>query len=339
MIPFLDASDAEREEFCGGYRQSQLNRWIFDRKVFDFSLMTDLRKETRAALTERFGTPFAGKIVAHNKSPDGTEKIVIEWRDGCGVEAVLLRDDRNHRTACISTQVGCAMKCVFCASGMHGFVRNLSRGEMVEQLLRLNALLPPQERLTHLVVMGTGEPLLNLPSLLSALDMVISPRGLSLSARRVTISTVGIPEKIGELAASARPYKLAISLHAPNDELRSALIPHNRQTGIAAISAAADDYAARVGRRVTMEYILIRGVNDAPSHAIELASLLARKMIVVNLIPLNEVDSLKWKTPSIAAVHRFVQILKDHKIAVKIRFRKGEPINAACGQLRAQIKR
>ena len=338
--PFLDEPPATLLQLLADWEQptfrlGQLRRWIFGRKTFDFEAMSDLSKELRRRLKETFGpSVFAGNIVVHNKSADATEKLLIRWRDGHCIECVLLRDDRNHRTACISTQVGCAMGCRFCASGLDGFVRNLTRGEILEQILRLNALLPANERLTHLVVMGTGEPLLNLSNLLSALDDTIASDGLDLGGRRVTISTVGVPVGIGKLADAGRQYKLAVSLHAPENDLRSDIVPHNKIHPIAEIIAATDDYFEKVGRRVTFEYVLIDGLNDRPEHARKLAALLQGRTAVVNLIPFNPVPELPYKTPSPDTVCHFVELLRGDGIQVKVRFRKGDKIDAACGQLR-----
>jgi 23S rRNA (adenine2503-C2)-methyltransferase len=323
------------------FRAGQIRRWIFSRKVSDFNLMTDLSREFRLCLIERFGSVFCGKELFCEVSDDLTAKLLIEWFDGESVECVLLRDDRGHRTACISTQVGCAMRCVFCASGKNGFVRNLTRGEILEQILRLNALLPVGERLTHIVVMGIGEPLLNLNALLGALDEVTSADGLDVSIRRVTISTVGIPAGITQLAESVKKggkgYKLAVSLHAPNDKIRSSIIPQNKIHNISEILKSADDYFKQTGRRVTFEYTLIDGVNDRVSDAVELVNLLSGKTAIVNVIPLNQTDDSKFKTPSKKVIDRFVNQLKAGGLQVKIRMRKGEKINAACGQLKRNI--
>ncbi|MDR0336464.1 MAG: 23S rRNA (adenine(2503)-C(2))-methyltransferase RlmN, partial [Planctomycetaceae bacterium] len=320
------------------FRLNQIRRWIFARKTMSFDKMTDLSKETRKILTEQFGSVSQGKELTHHQSDDSTEKLLIEWADGERVECVLLRDNRNHRTACISTQVGCAMGCVFCASGLDGFVRNLSRGEILEQILRLNALLPNHERLTHLVVMGIGEPLLNLDTLLSALDEATASDGLNLSVRRVTISTVGIPtgiRKLAELVArNGKGYKLAVSLHAPNDELRTRIIPQNRFSGIDEILKASDDYFEQTGRRVTFEYTLIAGLNDQPEHVQQLVRLLKNRTAIINIIPLNSVLGLNLQTPSAKTVNWFAEQLESKGIQVKIRFRKGDKIGAACGQLR-----
>ncbi len=233
--------------------------------------MSDLPKALRGQLAESFQL-WTMRPVARQQSDDGTEKLLLEVAGGDRIECVLLRDQRGHRTVCLSTQVGCAMGCVFCASGLDGVRRNLTAGEILEQALRLKSLLAGGERLSHVVVMGMGEPLANLPALLAALETVTAGEGLAISARRVTISTVGLPTGIRQLADSGVQYHLAVSLHAPDDALRSQIVPANRNVGIAAILAATDDYFARTGRRVTFEYVLLAGVNDRQEHALRLVA-------------------------------------------------------------------
>ena len=291
-----------------------------------------------AAAPVGFDSVFEGRLVAKSVSDDGSEKLLIEWRDGARVECVLLRDDRGHRSACVSVQVGCAMKCAFCASGLGGFSRNLTKSEILEELLRLNALLPKEERLTHIVVMGTGEPTLNLDALLPALEEATASDGLDLGNRKVTISTVGIPAGIRRLAAENVPYKLAVSLHAPNDRIRDEIMPQNRIHPIAEVLSAADVFFKTTGRRVTFEYILLDGINAGVEHALELARLLRNKTAIVNVIPYNPAPELPFKTPSTQTTRRFVDALEDAGIQVKIRFRKGDKINAACGQLRWSLR-
>ena len=348
------------------FRAGQVRRWVFSRKTDRFSQMSDLSKDLRAKLTELFARPKSGaepakliangsetvaaetfdyddslyesRVVAKSVSDDGSEKLLLEWRDGRRVECVLLRDDRNHRTACVSVQVGCAMGCVFCCSGMGGFVRNLTRSEILEELLRLNALLPQDERLTHIVVMGTGEPTLNLDALLPALAEATSGDGLDIGNRRVTISTVGIPAGLRKLAEANVPYKLAVSLHAPNDRIRDAIMPQNRIHPIAEVLRAADVFFHTTGRRVTFEYVLLDGINSSVDDALELARLLRNKTAIVNCIPYNPAPELPYKTPSNATVRRFVDALEGEGIQVKVRFRKGDKINAACGQLRWSLR-
>ena len=324
------------------YRIAQIRRWVFARKTTNFEQMTDLPKRLRAVLVDRFGTILRSKELTRLCSDDSSQKLLLELADGERIECVLLQNDRHHRTACISTQVGCAMRCSFCASGMDGFIRNLTQSEILEQLLRLNALLPDNERLTHIVVMGIGEPMLNLATLLAALDEATRSDGLDVSVRRITISTVGIPAGILKLADSVvqggKGYKLAVSLHAPNDALRSQIIPQNRHTNIAAIMSATDEYFRKTGRRITFEYTLIEGLNDQPEHIVQLAELLRDRTAIVNVIPLNSVPELNFRSPSGKGVKQFVEQLEHRGIQVKVRFRKGDKIAAACGQLRARNK-
>src|SRR5262249_21755447 len=213
--------------------------------------------------------PIGNRTSTHLAADDGTHKLLIELRDRKSIECVLIQE-ADRRTACISTQVGCGMGCVFCASGLNGVERNLSVGEILEQLVRLRNLLSSAERLTHIVVMGMGEPLANLDNLIQALDTAGSKEGLGIGARHVTISTVGLPLKIRRLADLGKQYHLAVSLHAPNDTLRTRIVPTNTMTGLDAILAAADYFFARTGRQVTFEYVMLRGVNDSVEHAAEL---------------------------------------------------------------------
>jgi 23S rRNA (adenine2503-C2)-methyltransferase len=241
-----------------------------------------------------------------------------------------------RRTVCLSTQVGCGMGCVFCASGLRGWKRNLTTGEILEQVLRLDRLLASDERITNIVVMGIGEPLANLHALLPALDRLCDHDALGLSARRITISTVGLPEKIIELAEHGKPYNLAVSLHAPHDALRNRLVPVNARIGLTAIFAAADEYFRKTGRRVTFEYVLLSGVNDGPEEARELGRVLRSRIAHVNLIPMNGVTELPFVEPSPPRTAAFARILRQAGIPVTVRKRKGADIDAACGQLRLQ---
>ena len=333
----LDLSQDELSEWVAAlgersFRAKQIRGWLFGKRAPSFDEMNDLPKSMRQTLADEF-TLFDGKVVRHQIARDRTEKLLIEQTDGQTVECVLMREP-DRRTICISTQVGCAMGCVFCASGMLGLKRNLSRAEILEQILRLDRLLDADERLTNIVVMGIGEPLQNLPTLLSVLDEVTADDGLGLSPRRITISTVGLPAKIEELARSGKPYNLAVSLHAPNNELRSRLVPVNDNICIDAILAAADSYFGTTGRRVTYEYVLLGGLNDGPEHASQLATLLRHRNAHVNLIPMNGVETLPFAEPTAPRVDEFVRILEDRGTAATVRKRKGADIDAACGQLR-----
>ncbi len=317
------------------YRAGQVRRWLFQRLADDFEAMTDLPGPLRRQLAEEFRIWTTG-VAAGQKADDGTEKLLLELDDNERIECVLLRDDRQHRTICISTQVGCAMGCVFCASGLDGMNRNLTAGEIVEQMLQLRRRLPDRERISHVVVMGMGEPLLNLDALLPALATATSPEALGIGARRVTISTVGLTKPMRRLADERCQYHLAVSLHAPDDELRNRLVPANRNVGIASILEAADYYFERTGRRVTFEYVLLAEVNDRPRHARQLVALLRGRPALINVIPYNRVSGLPYRTPQPATTARFVEILEQGGLSVKIRYRKGDRIDAACGQLRCR---
>jgi len=343
LLPlFGDLTRAQLAEWCAAqgvpaYRADQIRRWVFGKRVSDYEAMSDLPAALRERLTESYSL-FASEIVAHQRASDATEKLLLRMRDGSHVECVLMREE-DRRTICISTQVGCAMGCVFCASGMLGVKRNLSPGEILEQVLRLDRLLGPEERITNIVVMGIGEPLANLKGLLPTLENVNDKGGMGLGARRITISTVGLPEKIRELARVGKSYNLAVSLHAPNDALRTQLVPVNEKIGIQAVLDAADDFFAQTGRRVTYEYVLLGGLNDGAEHARELAGLLSSRNAHVNLIPMNRIEGLPFQEPSEERKRRFVAILEQAGVAATIRKRKGADIDAACGQLRLQQER
>jgi 23S rRNA (adenine2503-C2)-methyltransferase len=295
-----------------GFRAAQVRKWLFDSRCRTFDEMTDLGKGLREKLAAEFSL-WTMRVVHTHQAVDGTEKLVLETHDRERIECVLLRDG-TRRTICISSQVGCAMGCVFCASGLDGVVRNLTTGEIIEQMLLLQRLLPAEERLSHIVVMGMGEPLANLGQLLPALEAAAAEDGLGIS------------------------HRLAVSLHAPNDELRDKLVPVNKSTGLDAILEAADTYFEASGRRLTFEYVLLGNLNDRIEHAQELAELLAGRLALLNVIPYNRVAGLPYEEPTNTAKQRFMQTLTDAGINVQIRERKGDEINAACGQLRRVLQ-
>ena len=317
------------------YRADQIRKCLFARRAGSLEEMTDLPTSLWSALAEDFRI-WTTRIVAHRRADDGTEKLLLELADGGQIECVLLRDG-PRRTICLSTQVGCAMGCVFCASGLDGVERNLTAGEIVEQMLQLQRLLEQDERLSHIVMMGMGEPLANLDQLLPALELASSPTGLAISARRITISTVGLPKAIHRLADGQCRYHLAVSLHAADDTLRSSLVPVNKSAGLDKILEAADRYFDVSGRRLTFEYVLLAGVNDHDAHAHDLVKLLRGRAALVNLIPFNPVKGLPYRTPSGRSTAQFRLILESGGLTVKTRQRKGERINAACGQLRRAL--
>lgn len=332
LNPDNSLSDWLTEQQFPAYRSKQIRRWLYQGRAGSFNAMSDLPKKLRDQIEKDY-TIWTTKVVKHQKSKDGTEKLLLELADGGRIECVLLKEE-NRRTICISSQVGCAMGCVFCASGLDGVDRNLTSGEILEQMLRLQRLLPEQERLSHIVVMGMGEPLANLDRLLPALDQASAEDGLGISARRITISTVGLPKAIKRLADLNSRYHLAVSLHAPNDQLRDEIVPVNSNIGINKIIESADHYFDVSSRRLTFEYVLLGDINDQPEHAHQLAKLLQSRNILLNVIPYNPVAGLPYRTPSSKAISEFRAILLRANINVQFRQRKGDDIDAACGQLR-----
>lgn len=349
-----------KEHGQGAYRVGQVRKWLFEKRARNFAEMTDLPQPARDALDADFSL-WTSTVARHTQADDGTEKLLLTLADGGQIECVLLREDHEtsvrdkddaagslpdrpsssvggRRTICISTQVGCGMGCVFCASGLEGLARNLTTGEIVEQMLRLQQLLEPGERLSHIVVMGMGEPLANLDALLPALDEATREDGLGISARRITISTVGLTKAMRRLADTNSRYRLAVSLHAPNDELRRRIVPVADKIPIADVLAEADRYFERSGRQLTFEYVLLGDLNDSPSHAAELAQILAGRTAMLNVIPYNPVAGLPYRTPSPAAQRAFRQTLESRGVNVRFRHRKGDAIDAACGQLRRRIQ-
>jgi 23S rRNA (adenine2503-C2)-methyltransferase len=324
-------------------RAKQVRRQLLAARATTFAAMTDLPKGLRDDLAEHF-TPFGGTVVKHLKAGDDTHKLLVRLADGKLIECVLIQDN-GRATACVSTQVGCGMGCVFCASGLNGVARNLTAGEIVEQLVLLRNLTDANTtredrapRLTHIVVMGMGEPLANLENLLDALAVAGDKDGLGIGQRHVTISTVGLPAKIRRLADSNKQYHLAVSLHAPNDELRNRIVPTNTQTGIPDILAAADYFFDTTGRQVTYEYVVLGKLNDQPEHARQMVDLLRRRKAFVNLIPWNDVTGLSYRRPTDDDLRGFIDTLRDGGVSVQVRRRKGADIDAACGQLRRETE-
>ncbi len=319
-------------------RVKQIRRWVLERRATTFDQMTDLPKGLRVELATAFA-PLETVIDKHLTASDGTHKLLLRLADGRQVECVLIQD-AGRATACISTQVGCGMGCVFCASGLNGLERNLTSGEILEQLVHLRNLTDPNAagdrapRLTNFVVMGMGEPLANLENLLATLEVAGRKDALDIGARHITISTVGLPAKMQRLAEIDKQYNLAVSLHAPNDELRTRIVPTNKGTGIADILAAADHYFQRTGRRVTYEYVVLGRLNDLPVHARQLSGLLRGRHAHVNLIPWNAVPGLPFESPWPDDLAGLIDSLKKSGVSVTVRQRKGAEIDAACGQLK-----
>ncbi|MGL4461078.1 MAG: 23S rRNA (adenine(2503)-C(2))-methyltransferase RlmN [Planctomycetia bacterium] len=335
--PFFSLSADEWAAWCAElgeppYRSKQLRQAVVTQRISDFHAATALPLRLREKLAAEV-TVFGSRIHRASHDSDTTEKLLVQLVDGQTIECVLLKED-ERRTVCLSTQVGCAMGCVFCASGLNGVERNLHSWEMIEELVLLRNLLPKTERLSHIVVMGMGEPMLNLANLLPVLEFASSKDGLGIGARHITVSTVGLPNKIRELAAVGKPYHLAVSLHAPNPEVRRRIVPTAEKIDLDELLAASDEYRSKTGRQVTFEYVMLQDVNDHPEHAVELAALLAGRDAMINLIPYNPVAGLPWGTPTAERCAEFALILRSAGFAVKTRKRKGASINAACGQLR-----
>lgn len=313
------------------YRAKQLGRWIYQQLETDFQKMTDLPAALRDALAAACVVTDAELARVHT-SRDGTLKLLIRTADGRFVETVMIPDG-TRRTACLSSQVGCPVGCVFCASGLGGLVRNLTTGEILAQVLLLNRLLAPQ-RLTNLVFMGMGEPLLNTTALLDAIRALTDPERFGIGARRITVSTVGIAGRLARLAEAGPQVGLALSLHAPTDALRAELIPYPQRATVRELVEAASAHQQRTGRRVTIEYVLLAGRNDQPRHARLLAQLLAGRKFLVNLIPWNAVPQITAVSPPTSgAARRFADELERARITVTIRRQRGDDIAAACGQL------
>jgi 23S rRNA (adenine2503-C2)-methyltransferase len=319
-----------------GYRARQLWEWLYVHLADSFDRMTNLPLPLRERLAEEIpiGAPQVADAV---RSADGeTRKDLLRLADGETVEAVLMRYERR-RTACISTQVGCAVGCAFCATGQMGFHRNLSAGEIVAQALHFARKLRTQgehERLTNVVLMGMGEPLLNYDNSLAAIRRLIHPQGFDLGQRHITLSTVGLVPGIKRLAKEGLQITLAVSLHAATDRLRDQLVPTNRRHGLDALFEACYHYVERTGRRVSFEWALIAGVNDTPAQAEALAARLVGLTAHVNLIPLNLTPGYEGQPSSSTALHAFTTILERHGIPYTLRVRRGVDIQAGCGQLR-----
>ena len=310
------------------FRARQVHTWIYKHRATDFSRMTDLSRDLRLRIGRAYRV-VGSKIVRRARARDGVEKLLVRLADGNVIETVLIPEARR-RTACISTQVGCPVACVFCASGLDGLKRNLTAGEIVEQLLHL------PEKPTHVVVMGIGEPLANLRALLPAVATLNEKGGFGLSARGITISTVGLPEKMRELAAVGKPYNLAVSLHAATDDLRSEMLPINKKYPLKVLFPACRDYVAKTKRRITFEWALIQGKNDTPAQAQALVKLLTQPKLLchVNVIPLNPTRDYAGAASTRERVAAFKAILEAGGVPCTVRVRRGIDINAGCGQLR-----
>ena len=333
----LDLKDIENYLLEKGFKSfhgKQIFRWLYDKRINDFDLMSDISKKLLEVLKEDFYFDSL-KIKDHQISKDGTEKYLFELVDGALVESVLMVFDYG-KSACLSSQVGCNMGCTFCASGLLKKQRDLSAGEIVSQALMIQKRLDETgERLGNIVVMGTGEPFDNYDNVMKALSIINDPFGLEIGSRHISISTCGVVPGIMRFADEKLQYNLAISLHAPNDELRSKLMPINKAYPLDELFKALKYYSDNNNRRLTFEYLLLKGINDSEKHAKEIKQLLSGLNAYINLIPYNKVKEKDYETTDEENALRFYDLLKKNNVAVTLRQKKGDDIDAACGQLRA----
>jgi 23S rRNA (adenine2503-C2)-methyltransferase len=338
------------------YRVTQLLDWLYVRRVTSWDAMTNLPKVLREKLRENFSLQTL-ELVRKQGSHDTTQKFLWRLHDHSLIESVLIPanpalygEASDRHTLCISTQVGCAYGCKFCASGLDGWKRNLTPNEIVEQILSVErwhvaqpkekSLEPTENRVVNnIVVMGMGEPLANYDNLLKGLKILNAPWGGGIGARKITISTSGLAPQIRKLAQEPMQFRLAISLHGATDETRNKIMPVNRKYPLKELVNACEEYQHEKGRMITLEYILIAGVNDSIAETRPLASLARRLHAKVNLIPYNKVEGLSWERPSEEVCEAFLDSLEKQKVIATLRREKGGDIDAACGQLRLKTER
>jgi 23S rRNA (adenine2503-C2)-methyltransferase len=316
------------------WRARPILLWLHRRSAASIEAMTDLSLELRAELAKHFSVART-TVASTHASPDGTTKYLVALEDGDVIETVLIPDE-DRRTVCISTQVGCPVACVFCASGLNGLKRNLTAGEIVEQLLHVKRAMPAEERISNVVIMGIGEPLLNAKNLIRALKIMKASWGMGIGYNRITLSTVGVLGQLPELVRQNVTPNLALSLHAPNDAIRAQVVPTMKNVRLADVIKAGFEYKQATGKNVTFEYVLLEGVNDDKKHALELGKKIAGTKMKVNVIPFNRVEEVPYRAPSKERVDRFVEALGKCGVPVMVRRRKGDEVAAACGQLRAR---
>lgn len=322
------------------YRARQVWEWLYQHKVTDFEAMQNLPKALRARLAEEFRISTLESVTELQSSDGQTVKRLWRLPDGQVIESVLMEYDGHRRTACISTQAGCAMGCVFCATGQMGFARHLTSGEIVEQALVFARQLDAEgERLSNVVLMGMGEPLHNYDATLEAVARLNDEQGLNIGQRHITLSTVGLVPQIRQFADEHLQVGLAISLHAATDEERSQLLPVNRRWPISELIDAVRYYVEQTGRRVTFEWALIAGENDTEAQAHRLGKILRGLKCHVNLIPLNPTEGYSGRPSDPARVQAFQDVLREYRVGSTVRVRRGIDIQAGCGQLKAKVIR
>jgi 23S rRNA (adenine2503-C2)-methyltransferase len=318
------------------YHANQVIDWVYNKGQVDIALMTNLSVDLRQKLAESLELGILPLSRVQESNDRETVKFLWQLEDGKFVESVLIMSD-DRRTVCVSSQVGCPARCAFCASGRQGLIRNLKAHEIVAQVYQINLWLAARdERVSHIVYMGMGEPFRNYEEVVKSIRLINDPDMLNISQRRITVSTVGVIEGIKRFTNEGLRANLVLSLHAPNQDLRKKIIPYARQYELADILQAMQEYTQTTGRDITYEYTLLSGINDAPEHAEELARLLRGKQCTVNLIPYNPVMGLKLKKPTPQAIQAFRKVLDDRKIINTCRYTKGDDIAAACGQLAMQ---
>ncbi|WP_188539346.1 23S rRNA (adenine(2503)-C(2))-methyltransferase RlmN [Paenibacillus segetis] len=317
------------------FRGGQIFDWLYVKRVDSFEQMSNLSKELRQKLDEQFSFVTLNEITKF-ESKDGTVKFLFGLHDDHAIETVVMKHNYGN-SICVTTQVGCRVGCTFCASTLGGLKRDLTAGEIVAQVVQAQRILDTRgERVSSIVIMGTGEPFENYEATMKFLRIMIHEKGLNIGQRHITVSTSGIVPNIYKFADEGTQINLAISIHAPNDALRSKLMPVNRRFPFADVMESLRYYIAKTGRRVSFEYALIGGVNDRPEHAEELADVLKDMLCHVNLIPVNHVPERKYVRTSRNDIFQFQRILADKGINVTIRREQGHDIAAACGQLRAK---
>jgi len=317
------------------YRAKQVFYWIYKKSKLDFSGFTNLPKPVVGFLKQNCSILSGEIITCVVSKSDSTKKFLIKLDDGNLIESVLLQSDDKRLTACVSTQVGCAVSCVFCASGKTAFKRNLTCSEIISQYLLMRQALPDGNDISNIVFMGIGEPLLNFDNLKNAINLFTDPDAGGIGARRITVSTAGVAPAIEKLADYKKQVNLSVSLHSAFDKNRNLLVPLNKKYNIEALLAAVKNYISKTKRLVTFEYVLIKGVNDAEVDAVGLGRILKNINCKVNLIPYNKIEGLDYKAPSSVEVESFRKILIKNRINVVRRQRKGFDINSGCGQLKA----
>ena len=319
------------------YRAAQVAEWIYRKNSADFTTMTNLPAPLRASFQGLFGIDRPQEETVLHAKDNRTSKVLLRYPDGAAVETVLMRQHYGN-SVCVSTQVGCAMGCRFCSSTLSGLERNLTGGEILAQVMHMQAMLGDQGRVSSIVIMGGGEPLANLDEVLRFMRLAHENYVLDMGYRSFTVSTCGLVPGIRRLQEQGLPVTLSISLHAPNDEIRARIMPISRKYPMRELLTAANEYALTTKRRVTFEYAMIAGVNDSPEHARELAGLLRGKLAAVNLIPLNAVPETGLHCSSPDRIAQFADLLKTRRITVTVRKEMGADIEAACGQLRQKNK-